>query len=207
MAKYDPQDRFFHKAKAAGYRARSAYKLKEILALAPRHDLRGKTVLDLGAAPGGWLQVLAEAVGPQGSVIGVDLVAIAPLGDRYRQVRTHVADLRDPAALAALSLPDRLALVTSDMAPKTTGIHGTDVTRSLELLEVALEVGRSRLAPGGSFIAKVFMGAELEAVVRTRVRPLFRQLRQVRPEATRAGSREIYVVGSGFVPQPTGTVT
>jgi 23S rRNA (uridine2552-2'-O)-methyltransferase len=205
MAKYDPQDRFFHKAKAAGYRARSAYKLKEILALAPRQDLRGKTVLDLGAAPGGWLQVLAEAVGPQGSVIGVDLVPIAPLGDKYRQVRTHVADLRDANALASLSLPEHLALVTSDMAPKTTGIHATDVTRSLELLAIALQVARDRLAPGGAFIAKVFMGGDLENLLRTQVRPLFRQLRQVRPEATRAGSREIYVVGTGFIPQ--GTVT
>jgi 23S rRNA (uridine2552-2'-O)-methyltransferase len=207
MAKYDPKDRFFQKAKSEGYRARSAYKLKEILALAPRQDLRGKTVLDLGAAPGGWLQVLAEAVGPQGSVIGVDLVSIASLGDKYRQVRTYVADLRDQAAMADLSLPEHVALVTSDMAPKTTGIHDTDVTRSLELLEIALEVARARLSPGGVFIAKVFMGGDLEAMLRTRVRPLFGQVRQVRPEATRAGSREIYLVGSGFVAQPTGTVT
>ena len=175
MARYEPKDRFFEKAKAAGYRARSAYKLKEILGLSPRQDLRGKAVLDLGAAPGGWLQVLAEAVGPQGTVIGLDLVPIAPLGEKARQVRTHAVDVRDLEAMAALSLPERVVLLTSDMAPKTSGIHDADVTRSLELLAIALDVAR---------------------------RPLFAQLRQVRPEATRAGSRELYVVGSGFKPRP-----
>jgi 23S rRNA (uridine2552-2'-O)-methyltransferase len=201
MARYDPKDRFFQKAKAEGYRARSAYKLKEILGLSPRQDLRGKAVLDLGAAPGGWLQVLAEAVGPQGSVIGLDLVPIAPLGEKARQVRTHTVDVRDLAAMAALSLPERVALVTSDMAPKTSGIHDSDVARSLELLAIALAVARERLAPGGSFIAKVFMGNDLETFLRAELRPSFTQLRQVRPEATRAGSREIYVVGSGFTPR------
>jgi len=200
MAKYEPKDRFFHQAKAAGYRARSAYKLEEILALAPRQKLHGKTVIDLGAAPGGWLQVLSAAVGASGAVVGLDLVPIAPLGQQCPNVRTHVVDVRDTQALAALALPDRVPLVTSDMAPKTSGVHEVDVTRSLELLEIAFGVAGQRLSPEGSFVAKVFMGNELEAFLRRALRPRFKEVRQVRPEATRAGSREIYVVGRGFKP-------
>jgi 23S rRNA (uridine2552-2'-O)-methyltransferase len=202
MATYEPKDRFFHRAKAAGYRARSAYKLAEILELAPRQNVRGQHVLDLGAAPGGWLQVLSEAVGNEGSVVGLDLVPIAPLGGKSQNVRTHVVDVRDRAAMAVLPLPRRFVLVSSDMAPKTSGIHDLDATRSLELLSVALNVARERLDPGGSFVAKVFMGGDLEGFLTAEVRPSFAQVRQVRPEATRSGSREIYVVGKGFRPVP-----
>ena len=104
--------------------------------------------------------------------------------------------------MAALSLPERVVLVTSDMAPKTSGIHDADVARSLDLLQIALDVARQRLAPGGSFVAKVFMGNDLETFLRAELRPIFAQVRQVRPEATRAGSREIYV-GSPAVSQHT----
>src|SRR5271165_4676592 len=171
MATYEPKDRFFRRAKAAGYRARSAYKLAEILEIAPRQNLRGQAVLDLGAAPGGWLQVLSEAVGSEGSVVGLDLVAIAPLGGKSKNVVTHRLDVRDREALAALPIPRRFAFVTSDMAPKTSGIHDVDTTHSLELLSVALEVARERLDPGGSFVAKVFMGGELEGFLTREIRP------------------------------------
>lgn len=193
MARYVPKDRFYAKAKAEGFRARSAFKLTEIVQrLGPRF-LAGKAVIDLGAAPGGWLQVLASEVGPKGTVVGLDLVAIPGVGPN---VRTHVVDVRDAAAMAALDLPHPVQLVTSDMAPKTTGIHGTDVARSHELVRMALDVADGHLVEGGVFVAKVFMGEGLDALERD-LKERFAEVRRVRPEATREGSREIYLVAKG----------
>ena len=191
MARYTPKDRFYDKAKAEGFRARSAFKLEEILQRLGKKSLSGKTALDLGAAPGGWLQVLARELGPKGTIIGLDLVAIPPLRGN---VRTHVVDVRDTAAMAALNLPKQVDLVTSDMAPKTTGIHGTDVARSHELVRMALQVAKERLSANGSFVAKVFMGEGLKEL-ELELKGLFQEVKQVRPDATREGSREIYLVG------------
>lgn len=192
---FDPKDRFFKKAKAEGYRARSAYKLKEIL---DRHQLlrSGQVVLDLGAAPGGFLQVIAEAVGRKGLAVGVDLDPIRPLG--HAAVRTLAADVYDEA------LPEKLKevhegafdLVVSDMAPRTTGAGPTDVARSHALAERALEIAETVVRPGGHFVAKVFMGAGFEELV-SRTRRSFRKVKIERPEAVRRRSRECYVVGIG----------
>jgi len=191
MARYQPKDRFYRQAKSEGLRARSAYKLEEILERLGLRSLSGKQVLDLGAAPGGWLQILARRVTPSGRVVGLDLVAIPPIGPL---VTTHVVDVRDRAALDALHLPPRFDLVTSDMAPKTTGIHSTDVARSHELVRMALEVARERLAPGGYFVAKVFMGEGVRELEQE-LKASFGELRTIRPEATREGSREVYLTG------------
>ncbi|HET8724566.1 MAG TPA: RlmE family RNA methyltransferase, partial [Anaeromyxobacteraceae bacterium] len=164
MAKrYDPQDRFFHKAKEQGFRARSAFKIEEILR---RHRLleKGDAVLDLGAAPGGFLQILAEAVGESGVAVGVDLEIIRNLGKKW--VKTAVVDLLAPDALEKIRAlhAGPFRLVTSDMAPKTIGIKITDEARSLELVRMALQVAEETLAPGGAFVAKVFMGGEFPAL-------------------------------------------
>lgn len=199
MARYQPKDRLFHKAKALGLRARSAFKLAELLDRAGVGRLTGAAALDLGAAPGAWLQILARLVGPRGRVVGVDLVEILPVGPN---VHTFAADAREPATLDRLRLlaPERFALVTSDMAPKTTGIHGVDCARSLELVAAALGVSVELLAPGGTLFAKVFMGQDLGPFVARELKPRFASVRQLRPEATREGSREIYLVGKGFQP-------
>jgi 23S rRNA (uridine2552-2'-O)-methyltransferase len=203
MPRYNPKDRFYKKAKAEGLRARSAFKLEEILERLAIRSLQGATVIDLGAAPGGWLQILARMVGPKGRVFGLDLVGIAPVGPN---VVTAVLDMRDSAALARLELPFDVDLVTSDMAPKTTGIHSTDVARSHELVRLALDLARGRLRPGGAFLTKVFMGEGIKDVERE-IKAAFAELRQLRPEATREGSREIYLAAKGFrrPPQPTTT--
>ena len=190
---YKPKDHYFRKAKQEGFRARSAFKLEEI---AQRFSLlkSGMKVLDLGAAPGGFIQVMAKAVGPKGLVIGVDLVAIRPLG--LAQVKTAVLDvLADDfdAKLAAL-YDGRYDLVVSDLAPKTTGIRSTDVARSLALAGKALEVARTRCRAGGSYVAKLFMGGDFEAF-RDEVRSVFDEVKVVRPEATRGSSVEVYLVG------------
>jgi 23S rRNA (uridine2552-2'-O)-methyltransferase len=192
---YQPKDRFFRQAKAEGLRARSAFKIDEI---ARRFRLfqKGQTVLDLGAAPGGFLQILLEEVGPKGTVIGVDLVPIRPLN--RPNVKTAVGDVLDPGFDAMLAALHRgvFDVVVSDLAPKTTGIKVTDEARSLSLAGKALEVSITRGKPGGHFVAKLFMGRDFEAF-REDVRRSYGEVKVVRPEATRGGSMEIYLVGIG----------
>ncbi|HTN53301.1 MAG TPA: RlmE family RNA methyltransferase [Anaeromyxobacter sp.] len=197
MAKpYDPKDFYYRKAKKEGLRARSAFKIEEILR---RHRLlaKGDAVLDLGAAPGGFLQVLAEAVGEKGVAVGVDLEPIRNLGKPW--VRTAVVDLLAPGALERIRAlhPRPFRLVASDMAPKTIGIKLTDEVRSLELVRMALSVAEETLAPGGAFVAKVFMGGEFPGL-KKELQGRFDEVRVVRPEATRESSYEVYVLGKGY---------
>lgn len=197
MAKpYDPKDFYYRKAKKEGFRARSAFKIDEIL---KRHRLLrpGDAVLDLGAAPGGFLQILADAVGEGGVAVGVDLEPIRNLGKRW--VKTAVVDLLAPDALAKIRAlhggPFRL--VASDMAPKTIGVKITDEARSLELVRMALAIAEATLAEGGAFVAKVFMGGDFPAL-KKELQARFGSVQIVRPQATRESSYEVYVLGKGF---------
>lgn len=197
MAKpYQPKDFYYRRAKSEGLRARSAYKIEEIVR---RHRLvpRGGAVLDLGAAPGGFLQVLAEAVGEKGLAVGVDLEPVRNLGKPW--VKSAVLDLRAPGALARIRdlHPGRFDFVASDMAPKTTGVKVTDEARSLELCRIALGVACETLKLGGAFVTKVFMGGDFPLLQRE-VAALFDEVRVVRPQATREHSFEVYLVGKGF---------
>jgi 23S rRNA (uridine2552-2'-O)-methyltransferase len=197
MAKpYDPKDFYYRKAKKAGLRARSAFKIDEIL---KRHRLLGKgdAVLDLGAAPGGFLQILAEAVGETGVAVGVDLEPVRNLGKSW--VRTAVVDLLAPDALERIRAlhPGRFHVVTSDMAPKTIGVKITDEARSLELVRMALQIAEATLERGGAFVAKVFMGGEFPAL-KKELQARFETVQVVRPQATRESSYEVYVLGKGF---------
>ncbi|HXX31586.1 MAG TPA: RlmE family RNA methyltransferase [Myxococcaceae bacterium] len=193
---YRPRDHYFRKAKAEGFRARSAFKLEEV---ARRFALlrAGARVLDLGAAPGGFLQVVAEAVGPSGLAVGVDLVPLRPFKQPW--VRTGVVDVVADDALDALDRisPGPYDAVLSDLAPKTSGIRGTDEARSLRLAERAREIARARGRPGSSFLVKVFMGGGFEAF-REELRRSYAQVRVVRPEATRSASAEVYLVALGL---------
>ena len=197
---YDPKDFYFHKAKKQGLRARSAFKIDEIL---HRQKLlhRGESVLDLGAAPGGFLQVLAEVVGEKGLVVGVDLVPIRPIGKEW--VKTDVVDLLAPDAIKkirALS-PKPFDLVTSDMAPKTIGVKVTDEARSLDLCRMALRTAEETLKLGGGFVTKVFMGGDFP-IFRAEVKARFDKVEIVRPKSTREHSYEVFVVGKGFLGRP-----
>ena len=199
---YRPKDHFFKKAKQEGLRARSAFKLEEI---ARRFGLlrRGAKVLDLGAAPGGFLQIIAEAVGPEGLVLGVDVVPIRPLS--LPQVRTAVLDVlaEDFEQKLQALYPGLFDAVISDLAPKTTGIRATDEARSVRLATRALDVAQSRGRPGSSFAAKLFMGGDFEAF-RDQVRAAFEEVKVVRPEATRGSSTEVYLVGLRRRASPAG---
>jgi 23S rRNA (uridine2552-2'-O)-methyltransferase len=190
---YQPKDFYFRKAKEEGLRARSAFKIDEI---AKRFTIfkKGQTVIDLGAAPGGFLQIILNEVGPTGQVVGVDLAAIKPLG--RPNVKTAVMDvLADDFAAALEALhPGPVDVVVSDLAPKTTGIKDVDLARSLRLAGIALDIARTRGKPGGHFIAKLFMGGDFEQF-RADIRALYAEVKVVRPEATRGASMEIYLVG------------
>jgi 23S rRNA (uridine2552-2'-O)-methyltransferase len=197
---YRPKDHFFLKAKQEGLRARSAFKIEEI---AKRFQIlrKGGRVLDLGAAPGGFLQILADAVGSSGRVIGVDVAAIKPLGKPH--VTTAVMDvLAEDFHEQLKALYDGpFDSVVSDLAPKTSGIRSTDEARSLRLAGIALEVARQRGTVGSSFIAKVFMGGDFD-VFRDEVRAAYKEVKVVRPEATRGASFEVYLVGLQKKAQP-----
>jgi 23S rRNA (uridine2552-2'-O)-methyltransferase len=190
---YRAKDHFFKKAKDAGFRARSAFKLEEI---ARRFALfrKGQSVIDLGAAPGGFLQIILEEVGPSGRVVGIDLAPIRPLG--ASNASTLVLDVL--AEDFEKRLDDAYAgpfdVVVSDLAPKTTGVRSTDEARSLRLAQRALDIAERRGRAGGHFVVKLFMGGDFEAF-RARVRALFDEVKVVRPEATRGASMEIYLVG------------
>ncbi len=197
---YKPKDHYFQKAKAEGLRARSAFKIDEI---AKRFGLlkKGQTVLDLGAAPGGFLQVILDAVGPSGTVIGVDVVPIRSLG--VPNVRTLATDVLAPDFDAELCEVHGgpFDVVVSDLAPKTSGIRTTDEARSLRLAGVALDLAQRRGRVGGHFVAKLFMGGDFDAF-RGVVKAAYTDFKLVRPEATRGGSMEVYVVGLSKRPPP-----
>ena len=191
---YNPRDRFYRKAQSEGLRARSAFKLDEIQR---RFKLLrpGGRVLDLGAAPGGWCQIAAREVGPKGFVLGIDLEPIPGLPG----VQTWVADAFAPELLERLRTEGRAPYdaVLSDLAPKTSGIHGVDEARSLELAGRALGLSLQVLKPTGFFVVKVFMGGDFEGFLRT-CKSAFRQVKIVRPEASVArGSKEVYLVCQG----------
>jgi len=196
VPRYDPRDRFFLRAKKEGLRARSAYKLEEIQRRS-RILRPGARVLDLGAAPGGWCQIAAREVGPRGLVLGLDLEPIPKLPP---PVETWVADAFAPELLERLRAQGGAPydVVLSDLAPKTSGVRGTDEARSLALAERALELAGQVLKPTGSLVVKVFMGGGFEAFLST-FKQAFGQVRVVKPEASVArGSKEIYLVGQGL---------
>jgi 23S rRNA (uridine2552-2'-O)-methyltransferase len=191
MARYDPHDKFFRQARERGLPSRAAFKIEELIARF-RLVRPGARVLDLGCAPGGWLVVLAAAAGLRGRVVGVDL---APCRADGENVITLAGDLREPAireaAITALGGP--ADLITSDLAPKLSGIAEHDQARTIELLESALAVARDALKPEGTIVAKLFMGGGFAAARALFLRE-FVNVEVARTRASRPGSAELYVV-------------
>ena len=193
---YDRKDALYRRAKAEGYRSRAAYKLLELQHRA-RVLRKGDAVLDLGAWPGGWLQVAAEIVGARGRVIGIDVAAIAPLGlPQVETLRDDVADPDLPSRVIDL-LGKRADVVLCDLAPKLTGIAPRDAARSTELVEHAVRVAGATLRPGGTLVMKTFGGGDA-ATWRDSLRQRFANVRLVGLAATRKGSAEVYLVATGF---------
>lgn len=197
MARRRLHDRYFKQAKEEGYFARSAYKLLEMQEKR-RLIARGNRVLDLGCAPGSWLQVAAELVGPRGSVVGIDLTPVAQ--SIAPNARTLQADLTaiNPAALLAETNGGRaFDVVLSDMAPATTGAG--DHFRSVALCREVLGRLEGLLRPGGNLVMKVFEGEEYPALVRE-CGAVFERCKGFKPKACRDVSFEIYVIGEGYRP-------
>ena len=187
-------DAFVQRAKREGYRSRSAYKLLEI-ARRDRLLAPGMTVVDLGAAPGGWSQVAAELVGPQGRVIAVDVLEMSPVtGVTFIQGDFREADTlsRLESALGAQAVD----LVLSDMAPNISGIRMADQARAAELAELALQFAAKWLKPGGNMLLKTFQGTGY-GELREQMRGYFQQLLTRKPQASRGRSSEIYLLGRG----------
>lgn len=157
----------------------------------------GEKVADLGAAPGGWLQVERELVGQGGLIVGIDLSTIQPLP--YENVKTIRGDITDPKALEELLALTGGAVDTlvSDLAPKFTGIHDLDQARQVDLARAAVNAAPAILRRGGSMIVKVIMGSEFESFLRE-TRGRFAQVRIIKPKASRESSTEIYLVCRGF---------
>lgn len=178
-----------------GYRSRASYKL---LALDDKDRLfrPGMTVVDLGAAPGGWSQVAAEKVGPDGKVIASDILEMASLAG----VTFVQGDFTDDHVLETLleCLGGKTAdLVMSDMAPNMSGMAAIDQPQAMYLVELALDLAQQTLAPGGRLVAKVFQGEGFDEYLKT-LRANFGRVVTRKPEASRARSREVYLVASGF---------
>jgi 23S rRNA (uridine2552-2'-O)-methyltransferase len=187
-------DFFVKQAKKEGYRSRAAYKLIEI---AERDHLLapGMTVVDLGAAPGGWSQVASEKLSLKGRVIALDLLEMAALPG----VTFIHGDFTEASVLAELEIHLEkypLDLVISDMSPNITGIGVIDQARCMYLAELALEFSVERLNYGGNFLVKVFQGSGFEEFL-SRMRATFNRVVTRKPEASRGRSSEIYLLGLG----------
>lgn len=186
-------DRLTKKAKELGYAARSVFKLEEIdkkyRLLRP-----GAQVLDLGCAPGSWSRYAGRAVGAGGRVLGVDITAMNAPGPNVTVIRASIFDVETDERLRP---PQGFDAVLSDMAPSTTGVKDVDEARSLELSQAAWRVAEAALRPGGCFLCKVFQGPDTKPWV-DGLRRRFTRVEQLRPDAVRKNSREIYVLGLGF---------
>jgi len=199
---YKLRDTYYKKAKQEGYRSRAAYKLLE---LQERFRIlkTGQLVVDLGAAPGGWIQVAAKLVGPSGKVLGVDLQTIGA----FEQKNIIVVQADITATETEQRIMEYLGRpadsVISDLAPKLTGIRETDEARSLELNRTALEVAKRLLRAGGTFLIKSFVSEELRTFS-MELDKQFGSVQRTRPDASRKGSSEIYFFAKDYRPKPQG---
>jgi 23S rRNA (uridine2552-2'-O)-methyltransferase len=187
-------DPYVARAKAEGYRSRAAFKLSEI---DDKHRFlkKGGRVIDLGAAPGGWSQVVAQRIGAQGRAVAIDVLdmdAISGVGF----VQLDFLDANAPDRLKAM-LGGPADVVLSDMAANATGHARTDHLKIMALVEAAAEFAREVLAPGGAFLAKVLQGGTERALLASLKRD-FASVKHLKPAASRADSAELYLLATGF---------
>ena len=193
---YNPRDRYYKRAKQEGYRSRAAYKLLE---LQERYRIMkpGDFVVDLGAAPGGWLQVAAKIVGPGGRVIGVDLQPVDSF--RQRNVLFLQGDITTAATQRTIKelLGGLAHCVLSDLAPKLSGIRDADTAGCLELNRSALSAATRLLSCGGTLLVKSFISDELQTFT-VELKHFFASVQRTRPQATRRASSEVYFCAKNF---------
>ena len=187
------RDYYYRLAKEEGYRSRAAFKLLQV---SKKYGLidEGDTVVDLGAAPGGWLQAARTIVGEDGFVLGIDLKPIEALP--WPNVDFSVGDIRE---LKNLKLSERLPkgkadVVVSDVSPNISGAWEVDHARQIELAETSLKIASAILRPGGNFLVKAFQGDLMNSFVKD-VKQLFAVVKIAKPKASRAESSELYILG------------
>ncbi len=178
-----------------GYRSRAVYKLLELNDKS-QFLKKGQTIVDLGAAPGGWLQVASKIAGEKGLVIGLDLLPIDPIVD----VKTIEGDFREDNVLKILENTlngEKVDVVLSDMAPNLSGVTAVDQPRAIYLCELAVEFALNHLKPGGWLVVKVFQGEGFEEFLK-QVRQHFGTVSMKKPKASRPKSREMYLVAGNL---------
>jgi len=188
MAAYNQKDHYFNKAKKEDFRARSSYKLIEI---AKKYQLirKNDAVLDIGCAPGSWLQVVKQMT--KGRIVGVDLVSIKPIeGVTFIQGDIENKEVKE-------QLKGKFDVIISDIAPKTTGIKQRDQALSYILSRESFLIAKKNLNINGNFLVKTFQSQETEDLVKE-IKPFFTFIKRYIPESTRQGSKEIYIVAQGF---------
>lgn len=188
-------DDYVKRAQKEGYRSRAAYKLLEIQQK-DKIIKPGMIVVDLGAAPGGWSEVAAKLVGEQGKIFAVDILAMEPISN----VKFMQGDFTDEVILnKLLQKLDNLSvdLVLSDMAPNISGIKTQDQSKSMYLVELALDFAKRALSPRGVFLTKVFQGEGFDALLQN-LRNNFQEVKVRKPKASRSKSREIYLLAKGY---------
>ena len=187
------KDYYYRKAKEEKYRSRAAYKLFQ--AVEKHHFIKkGDVVVDLGAAPGGWIQAARKNVGSKGFVLGVDLKPIEPFPQS--NVRTIIGDINEQETLEQIlsMIPKKSDVVISDASPNISGIWEVDHARQIDLAHKSLEIALETLKPSGNFFAKVFEGDLLNDFIK-KVEKHFGVVRIIKPKASRAKSSEMFVLG------------
>lgn len=187
------RDYYYQKAKKEKYRSRASYKLFQ--AIQKYHFIEfGDVVIDLGAAPGGWIQAARKTAGKKGFVLGVDLKRIEPFPQEY--VRTIVCDIMDQDSVQQISemLPRKADAVISDASPNISGVWELDHARQIDLAQQALQIAIETLRPGGNFFAKVFQGDMLDDYTH-KVKQHFETVLVIKPKASRAKSSEMFILG------------
>jgi len=188
-------DPYVKLAQKEGYRSRASYKLLE-LQEKDRLIKPGMTVVDLGAAPGGWSQVAVNLVGHKGRVIASDILAM----DGIAGVTFVEGDFTEQEVfdrILAVLNNEKADVVISDMAPNMSGMPDVDQPRAMELAELAVDMARQVLKPGGTFVSKLFQGQDFDALV-AQLRKQYQSIKVRKPPASRSRSREVYLVGTGF---------
>jgi 23S rRNA (uridine2552-2'-O)-methyltransferase len=183
---------YYKKAKAEQYRSRATYKLS--LTITKYHFInRGDVIVDLGAAPGGWIQAARKIAGNRGFVLGVDLKPIAPFSQEY--VKTIVGDMTEPETLEQILdfLPRKADVVISDASPNISGVWEVDHARQIDLANQALNLSLEILRPSGNLFVKVFEGDLLNDFIKT-VEKHFETVKVIKPKASRAESSEMYIL-------------
>lgn len=194
MWNFKPQDHYFHKAKAEGYKARSAFKLEEIDKKFQIFDTWVKTVLDIGCAPGSWMQY-AHQSSPKALIIGFDLKKTEL---NLPEVFPYVQDIEDREGVKAHLETHQISwcdVIISDMAPNTMGFKDIDALRSISLLEQTLRIYETYLKPEGKFVIKIFMGPGFDQFVKhLRERYGAKHIKMFKPQASRSQSKETYII-------------